>query len=143
MEFELTPVQQTPYGCFPELKVGPRFMSLIITLVVARFTLSPLPSLQCFHAAYRASNSSKLLVIITKSFTDNICQGSAFTFSRRGFKSNNEQQMYLHILPQHQTCLRQCYSDHTVAAPINYYNSPYQPLSALIKHRHLVPRSLQ
>ena len=81
MEFEPTPLQQTPHGYFLEVKVVPQFMSLIITLALAKFTLSPLTSIQFFHAAYRVSNSSKLSAIITKSSACNTSQGRALRHS--------------------------------------------------------------
>ena len=110
MEFEPTSIQQTPHGCFSEVKIGPQFMSLIITLVLTRFTLSPLCSIQCVHAAYQVSNSFKLSTIITKSST--YIQGTS-TFSWKGFLNNNEQQRTQNrtlIYPylQHQNCLPQC-----------------------------------
>ena len=50
MAFEVTPLQHTPHGCFPEVKIWLQYMSLIITLVIARFTHSSLLSMQFFHA---------------------------------------------------------------------------------------------
>ena len=60
---------------FARGKYWPWFMSLIITLVCAKFTLSFLLSMQLFHAAYLTLNSSKRSAVITKSSAYNISEG--------------------------------------------------------------------
>ena len=129
MEFEATLLQQTPHGCFPEVKAGPQFMSLIIILVSARFTLSPLPSKQCFHAACWVSNSTKLSAIITNSSICNMSQGRVLLNYLKRFSrtiTNSKGLKTTEPLPYIKFVSRSVvYSDHTAAVPIHCHHSPY------------------
>ena len=113
MELKPTPLQQAPHGCLPDVNFGSWFTYLIITSVSLKFTLSPLLSIQFFYAAYLASSSSKLPVIIIKSLAYNIAQGRLFLhflerlsstiINNRGLKQIPDQLLPLPqiYLPQH------------------------------------------
>ena len=108
------------------------FTSLIITLVFAKFTLSPLLSIQFFHAAYLAPNSSKVSAIIIKSSVYNVFQGRLLLrFLKRGLRTTISNKKGLKQVPDvllllYQTDLPQCY----------FYTWSWLHLLAI--HEHLI-----